>query len=38
MLEVEYLGVIISQNNVAMDPVKVKAIATWPEPKTKRDI
>jgi len=37
-LEVEYLGVIISQDNVTMDLVKVEAIATWPEPQSKQDI
>ena len=28
--EVEYLGVIIGNGNVKMDPVKVKGISEWP--------
>jgi hypothetical protein len=30
--EVEYLGVIIGQGDVKMDPVKVEGIANWPTP------
>ena len=30
---VDYLGVVISTNGVAMDHEKVKAIADWPTPK-----
>lgn len=30
---IEYLGLIISENMVEMDPVKVKGISDWPEPK-----
>ena len=29
---VEYLGVIISHNSVAMDPVKIAGVAEWPAP------
>jgi hypothetical protein len=32
--QVEYLGLIIRQGEVAMDPVKVRAIADWPSPRT----
>ena len=28
----EYLGVIVGKGQVKMDPVKVQAIANWPEP------
>ena len=29
---IEYLGLIISHNRVAMDPVKVSAVVEWPQP------
>lgn len=35
---IEYLGLIISEGNVAMDPIKVKAVAEWPVPTNLRDI
>jgi hypothetical protein len=35
---VEYLGVIISQGKVEMDPVKVEGIAKWPTPTTVKDV
>jgi reverse transcriptase-like protein len=36
--QVEYLGVIISQGKVEMDPVKVEGIAKWPIPTTVKDV
>jgi hypothetical protein len=30
--EIEYLGVIIGQNKIRMDPGKLKGIADWPVP------
>ena len=30
--EIEYLGLLISDNQIKMDPAKVKAIAEWPTP------
>jgi hypothetical protein len=36
--EVEYLGVIISEDSVRMDPVKVKGIMEWPEPKNVKEV
>jgi hypothetical protein len=36
--EVEYLGVIISEDSVRMDPVKVKGIMDWPEPTTVKEV
>ncbi len=36
--KVEYLGMIIRQGKVEMDPVKVKGIAKWPIPATVKDI
>jgi hypothetical protein len=35
---IEYLGVIISHNQVEMDPVKVAGVADWPVPKTKKEV
>src|SRR6266567_7449673 len=35
---VEYLGVIISHNSVAMDPVKVAGITEWPAPTNKKEV
>ena len=34
--EVEYLGVIISQNSVKMDPVKVAGVMEWPIPSNRK--
>lgn len=36
--QTEYLGMIISEGHVAIDPVKVKGVVDWPTPKCKRDI
>jgi len=36
--EVEYLGMIVRKNTVAMDPVKVKGIEDWPTPSKVRDV
>jgi hypothetical protein len=35
---VEYLGIIISEGELHMDPVKLKAVKDWPRPKTIKDI
>jgi len=35
---VEYLGLIISEGEIRMDPVKLKAIQDWPLPRTVKDI
>jgi RNase H-like domain found in reverse transcriptase/Reverse transcriptase (RNA-dependent DNA polymerase)/Integrase zinc binding domain/Chromo (CHRromatin Organisation MOdifier) domain len=37
-LETEYLGMIIREGQVQMDPIKVSAIKEWPIPLTKRDV
>ena len=37
-LKVEYLGVLVSENCVEMDPVKVKGIADWPVPQNVSDV
>jgi reverse transcriptase-like protein len=36
--QVEYLGVIIRQGKVEMDPVKVEGIVKWPTPTTIKDV
>ena len=36
--EVEYLGLIIRHGEVAMDPIKVKAITQWPTPGNLREV
>jgi hypothetical protein len=35
---IEYLGLIISDGKVEMDPVKVARVAEWPTPKSKREV
>jgi len=36
--EVEYLGVIISQNSIMMDPVKVAGVTEWPTPSNRKEV
>ena len=36
--EVEYLGIIIRNGQVKMDPVKVKGISKWPQPITVKEV
>ena len=36
--QIEYLGVIIKQREVTMDPVKVKAVTDWPAPRNLREL
>ena len=35
---IEYLGVIVSEGMVEMDPVKVSGVLEWPEPWNKREV
>ena len=35
---VEYLGLIISEGKLCMDPIKLEAVRKWPRPKTVKDI
>ena len=37
-LKVEYLGLIISQGKIEMDPVKIEGVASWPEPTCVKDV
>ena len=36
--EIEFLGLIISEDSITMDKGKVKAIRNWPEPKNKKEL
>ena len=36
--EIEYLGLVISKNKVAMDPVKVKGVTDWPVPRIVKEV
>jgi transposase InsO family protein len=36
--EIEYLGLIISENRVRMDPIKVQGILDWPTPTCKQEV
>ena len=36
--KIEYLGVILEQGTVQMDPVKVKGVADWNKPRNAMDI
>jgi len=36
--EVKYLGLVIRQGEVRMDPAKVKAVADWPTPKNLKEV
>ena len=38
MDQVEYLGVIISEGKVEMDPVKVAGVVEWPIPNSKKEL
>ncbi len=38
VLETKYLSVIISENSIRMDPVKIAGIAEWPTPTKKREL
>jgi len=35
---VEYLGLIISEGELRMDPVKLTAVTNWPTPKTMKEV
>lgn len=36
--KVEYLGLIISEGKIEMDPVKVEGVSKWPEPCTVKEV
>ena len=35
---VDYLGTIVGNGEIRMDPAKVETVTTWPIPKCKKDI
>src|ERR1700689_3550315 len=35
---IEYLGIIISEGQIRMDPAKVKGITDWPVPRTVKHV
>jgi len=36
--QIEYLGLVISENKVVMDPVKVAGVHEWPVPENRTDV
>jgi len=36
--QIEYLGLVISENKIAMDPVKVTGVCKWPVPENRTDV
>src|SRR5260370_10747991 len=36
--EVDYLGVVISKDHIAMDPIKVQGVTDWPQPTKVKDV
>jgi len=36
--KVEFLGLVVSQGQIAMDPVKIQGVVDWPIPKTLRQL
>jgi len=36
--QIEYLGLVISENKVVIDPVKVARVCNWPTPENRTDI
>lgn len=36
--EIEYLGLIVSKDQVRMDLVKVEAVREWPVPRNKKEV
>jgi hypothetical protein len=37
-LKIEYLGLIVEEGKLAMDPAKLKGILDWPAPKTVKEV
>ena len=35
--KIEYLGLVVEEGKLTMDPTKLKGILEWPEPKTVKD-
>jgi Reverse transcriptase (RNA-dependent DNA polymerase) len=37
-LKIEYLGLVVEEGKLAMDPTKLKGILDWPAPKTVKEV
>jgi hypothetical protein len=37
-MTIEYLGLIISEGEICMDPVKVAGVTEWPVPTTRKEV
>jgi Reverse transcriptase (RNA-dependent DNA polymerase) len=37
-LKIEYLGLVVEEGKLAMDPTKLKGILDWPAPKTVEEV
>jgi Reverse transcriptase (RNA-dependent DNA polymerase) len=37
-LKIEYLGLVVKEGKLAMDPAKLKGILDWPAPKTVKEV
>jgi hypothetical protein len=37
-MSIEYLGLIVSEGEIRMDPVKVARVAEWPTPTKKKEV
>ena len=35
---IKYLGIVISENRVSMDPVKIASVQEWPTPTNKKEV
>ena len=36
--KIEYLGVVVSEGKVEMDPIKTEALTSWPTPKKLKEL
>ena len=36
--QIEYLGLVISENKVVIDPIKVAGVREWPTPENRTDV
>ena len=36
--KIEYLGLVVEEGKLTMDPTKLKGILEWPEPKTVKEV
>jgi hypothetical protein len=37
-LKIEYLGLVVEEEKLAIDPAKLKGILDWPVPKTVKEV